>query len=81
MSRMARQVLRKKAKLKLKEMKKEKPEYKDVRFADFFKIYKAGLFFEHKPEEAPPQLEDNLNELESIILDDDIEEDDVEDSE
>lgn len=82
MSYLSRQSLRRKAKEKFKEFKKTNKEYKNVRFSDFFKLYKAGLVQVDESHALPPEkLEEDMSELESIILDDDIEEEEDNDNE
>jgi len=67
----SRQSLRQSAKLKFKQLKKESKQYKNVSFANFYKLYKLGFMQESMDHADPPvTLTDDMNELESIILDD-----------
>lgn len=75
MSKQGRQVLRNRAKAEFKKLKKGSSQLKNVAFSDFFKHFKAGLIQKgDEPAGVPEHLEEDLKGLESIILDDDIEE-------
>ena len=76
MSNLARQILRRKAKQEFKKLRKESPQYKNFKFAEFFKFFKMGLVqtADTIGENPPDSFEEDLQEVESIIMDDDIEE-------
>jgi len=86
MTNLARKSVRNLAKLKLKEMKKADPRYKNFKFSEFYALYKAGLIqLANKNLQAgapPPHVHDEhcehtvvgaeASDLDDMLMDDDI---------
>lgn len=72
-----RTIDRAKAKKIFKEVKKQSPQYKHLRFTDFMKLYKAGFLAQEKRREHSHTHEhehEALHEVADLLIDDDIDE-------